>query len=127
MDIGGVNIDLLLKALRKFEAFRLNLTSEQEKAGAIHAFEYSFELMGKTLKKVLAEQGLNAQSPKETIRLAATVGLIQDPELWFDFLKKRNLTVHTYQEQEIENIISIFPLFSSAIKEILAHWGINGY
>ncbi|HLD84423.1 MAG TPA: hypothetical protein VI844_01475 [Coxiellaceae bacterium] len=34
----------LLRAQKKFELFRKNLNSEQEKAGAIQAFEYCYEL-----------------------------------------------------------------------------------
>lgn len=37
-------IQPLLKAFNKFENFRHHLNSEQEKAGAIQAFEYCFEL-----------------------------------------------------------------------------------
>ena len=88
-----VNITPLLKAFKKFEEFRLNSNSEQEKAGTIQAFEYCFELMWKIMKKLLEERGLIANSPKETFRMAALEGSNHDPEPWFDFLKKRNLTV----------------------------------
>ena len=118
-----VNITPLLKAFKKFEEFRLNSNSEQEKAGTIQAFEYCFELMWKIMKKLLEERGLIANSPKETFRMAALEGFIDDPELWFDFLKKRNLTVHTYEEKEVENIMSICPIFSSEVKSFLSKIG----
>ena len=118
-----VNITPLLKAFKKFEEFRLNSNSEQEKAGTIQAFEYCFELMWKIMKKLLEERGLIANSPKETFRMAALEGFIDDPELWFDFLKKRNLTVHTYEEKEVENIMSICPIFSSEVKSFLSRIG----
>ena len=118
-----VNITPLLKAFKKFEEFRLNSNSEQEKAGTIQAFEYCFELMWKIMKKLLEEHGLIANSPKETFRMAALEGFIDDPELWFDFLKKRNLTLHTYEEKEVENIMSICPIFSSEVKSFLSRIG----
>ncbi len=41
--IDDIRIDPLLKAFQKFERFRRHDRSEQEKAGTIQAFEYSFE------------------------------------------------------------------------------------
>ena len=57
MFINEINITSLLKAFKKFETFRLNSNSEQEKAGTIHAVEYCFELIWKTMKRLLAEKG----------------------------------------------------------------------
>jgi hypothetical protein len=51
--IDGVNIEPLLKAVKKFELFRQNLDTEQEQAGAIQAFEYCFELSWKIMKRLL--------------------------------------------------------------------------
>ncbi len=123
MWIGEINISPLLKAFKKFELFRLNNNSEQEKAGTIQAFEYCFELAWKIMKRILSERGQTTNSPRETFRVAALEGLIDDPEQWFDFLKKRNLTTHTYQESEIEKILSICPLFSQELKKFLAKIG----
>lgn len=118
-----VNISPLLKAFSKFEEFRLNSNTEQERAGTIQAFEYCFELTWKIMKRLLEERGRVANSPKETFRMAALEGFIEDPELWFDFLKKRNLTVHTYEEKEVANVLSICPSFSDEIKKFLTKIG----
>ena len=124
MLVGETNILPFLKAFKKFEAFRMNDRTEQEKAGTIQAFEYCFELSWKIMKRVLQERGLVANSPRETFRMAALEKLIDDPEEWFLFLHKRNLTVHTYQEAEIEEILAIFPRFSQAIKIFLHRLGV---
>lgn len=58
MNIGEVNIAPLLKAFRKFEEFRKNSNTEQEKAGTIQAFEYCFELVWKVMKRLLEERGI---------------------------------------------------------------------
>lgn len=92
MIIENVNIEPLLKVFLKFEAFRLNTKTEQEKAGAIQSFEYCFELVWKAMKRLLNERGKVVNSPKEAFRMAALEGFIGDPELWFEFLKKRNIT-----------------------------------
>lgn len=47
MWIGETNISPLLKAFKKFETFRINNKTEQEKAGTTQAFKYCFELSWK--------------------------------------------------------------------------------
>jgi len=107
MIIDDINIESLLKAFSKFEKFRQNLDAKQEQAGAIHAFKYCFELLWKRMKRLLEARGKIANSPREAFRMAALVGgphvkrsvhgakrFIKDPEIWFDFLKKRNITVY---------------------------------
>ena len=48
--------------------------------------------------------------------MAGLEGFIHDPELWFDFLKKRNLTVHSYQEKEAESVLGACEAFSLEVK-----------
>ncbi len=117
--IENVNIEPLLKAFSKFEQFRFNISTEQEKAGTIQAFEYCFELVWKIMKRLLQERGKIANSPKETFRMAALEGFISDPEIWFDSLKKRNMTVYTYNEYEVDNVIAITESFSFEVKQFL--------
>lgn len=119
--IEEVNITPLLKALKKFDSFRKNSNSEQEKAGTIQAFEYCFELAWKTMKKLLHNRGQIAHSPKEVFRLAALEQLISDPEIWFDFLAKRNLTVHTYEIKQADAVINICETFSKHLHIFLTN------
>ena len=121
--IKNINIEPLLKAFSKFKQFRVNSVTEQGRAGTIQAFEYCFELVWKIMKRLLEERGKIANSPKETFRMAALEGFISAPEIWFNFLRKRNLTVHTYQESEAENILAITESFSFEIKEFLQKIG----
>lgn len=119
MQNSTIIIQPLLKAFNKFESFRQNLDTEQEKAGAIQAFEYCFELVWKIMQKLLHERGKIANSPRETFRMAALEGFIKDPEIWFEFLKKRNLTLHTYNEEESNKVLSVFDEFSEAVNSFL--------
>lgn len=123
--VGPVYIAPLLKAFKTFESFRLQDKTEQERAGTIQAFEYCFELTWKIMKRLLEERGLIANSPRETFRLAALEGWIQDPELWFDFLKKRKMATHTYKLDQAEAVIAICPAFSEAIRNFLQHIGVR--
>jgi len=123
--IDGISVDSLIKAFCKFETFRLNTHTEQEKAGSIQAFEYCFELSWKTMKRLLAVRGQILNSPREVIRAAALESFINDPEIWFDFLKKRNITVHTYQEKEADEVLAILESFSIEVKKFLSKIGID--
>jgi len=125
MLIDGINIASLLKAFKKFENFRQNGRTEQERAGTIQAFEYCFELVWKTMKRLLEVRGKIANSPRETFRMAALEGFISDPEIWFNFLQKRNITVHSYHENEAEEVINICPVFSRELKSFLKNIGIT--
>lgn len=117
--IDGIDIENLIKAANRFEDFRKNLNTDQEKAGAIQAFEYSYELAWKTIKRLLEKRVNNLYSLKEIFREAAVAGLINEPKLWFHFIEIRNLTVHTYNEKNVELIIAIFDDFSKALSELL--------
>jgi nucleotidyltransferase substrate binding protein (TIGR01987 family) len=117
--MGEIDITNLLKAFNTFRKFILSLNTEQEKAGAIQAFEFSYELAWKTMKKVLFKNGLATSSPRDTFRVAAMNNLIDNPETWFEFLKKRNLTVHTYDEEVVNQIIKVFPTFEKELAEFI--------
>ncbi len=121
--IGSTNITHLLHAFEKFERFRVNDTTEQERAGTIQAFEYCFELAWKIMKRLLDERGRVANSPREVFRMAALEGFIHDCEIWFDFLKKRNMTVHTYNQNEADEVLSICVAFSSELRNFLINIG----
>jgi nucleotidyltransferase substrate binding protein (TIGR01987 family) len=124
MLIENVNIEPLLKAFKKFEAFRQNTATEQEKAGVIQAFEYCFELVWKTMKKLLEQRGLSTNSPRETFRVAALEGFIRDPEMWFVFLLMRNLTSHTYNEHESDKVLAVVGDFSNEVHYFLCRIGV---
>ncbi|EKD52375.1 MAG: hypothetical protein ACD_62C00043G0005 [uncultured bacterium] len=60
------------------------------------AFEVCVEYAWKELKTRVEEEGLDAESPKETIRQSARIGLIASAEIWLDFISVRNEGVHDY-------------------------------
>lgn len=115
--IDNIDISNLLKVRSKFEDFRLNLDTEQNKAGAIQAFEYCYELAWKTMKRLLEVQGKNAYTLREVFRESAAAGLISDPAAWFDCIKIRNLTVHTYDVKNVEQVIATFDDFSGMLHD----------
>ena len=123
--VGNTNLQPLLNAFQKFERFRVNDKTEQERAGTIQAFEYCFELSWKTMKRLLEERGVTTNSPKETFRAAALEGFISSTDIWFEFLQKRNLTVHTYNPKDADAVIAVTPLFSQEVRMFLHNLGIE--
>lgn len=117
--IAGLDISSLLKSRNKFEEFRKHLDTEQNKAGSIQAFEFSYELAWKTMKRFCEKSGKTPYILKDVFREAAVSGLISDPTRWFKFIEIRNITVHTYNEKNLELVISIFDDFSDALNELI--------
>lgn len=117
--IYGIKIDSFLKSIYTFERFRIDMKSDRDKAGAIQAFEFCFELSWKVIKKILKAKGIETRSPRDAFREGAQTGIIKDPKKWFLFLEKRNLTSHTYDEFIVEEILLVFDDFSLALKELL--------
>ena len=72
--------------------------SKVERAGIIQGFEFCYELFWKVFQKISASEGLVTGSPKQAIKAAFAMGLIDDEILWLKMIEDRNLTVHTYNE-----------------------------
>ena len=79
-------------------ALKLESYTPLEISGVIKAFEFAFELSWKTLKDYLQGEGLSVNSPRETLKEAFQLGLIEDGHLWIEMLDKRNEMSHTYDE-----------------------------
>ncbi len=82
------------------------ISTELERAGIIQFFEMTFELAWKVLKDYLEAQGYLVKSPRETIKQAYQIELINDGHVWLDALAKRNLTTHTYDDELAEKLVN---------------------
>ncbi|SFH70222.1 nucleotidyltransferase substrate binding protein, HI0074 family [Tindallia magadiensis] len=103
------------------------IETELERAGIIQFFEVSFELSWKLMKDYLEAQEFSVKSPRDTIKQAYQIGLIDNGHTWMDALSDRNLTVHTYDEETAERMVKdiqdkYFPelrkLYHSLVKEL---------
>lgn len=75
-----------------------------EQEGLVKRFEYTFELAWKTLKDYLEAQGVSAKFPREVIKSAFELEILDDGEIWLEMLEKRNLLVHIYNEDRFVSI-----------------------
>lgn len=114
-----VELGKLIKAQAMFEQFRCDMQDDRDQMGAMQAFKICYELALRTMKAVLVTEGLEATSPKEIFRKAALVKIISDPELWFNFQEKRNLTAHAYEQENVTSIVAIFDLFSAELSKMV--------
>ena len=80
------------------------------RAGVIQNFEVAYEQSWKMLQRWIKnnlspEEAEHPRTRKELFRIAARKGLIQDPTAWFEYAEARNMTSHTYDEN---NALSVF-------------------
>lgn len=79
--------------------------SEAEQGGLIQFYEVSFELAWKTLKDYLESEGFIVKSPRQTIKQAFQMEIIEDGEKWLEALDDRNLTTHIYNSEIAERVV----------------------
>lgn len=90
----------LHKALARLdEGASLPAPTPLELQGTIKAFELTFELAWNVLEDYLRAQGIEEViGPRDAIRRSGSLGLLDDPELWFEMMQARNLSVHFYDD-----------------------------
>ena len=106
--------------------FKLAETNDIYRTGIIGQFNLSFELAWKALQEIMrlhGVQGSDTGSPREILQLAYKVGFINDSSVWLLMLKKRNTSVHIYNEAEIDEMImlirdSFLPAFTDLEKTL---------
>ncbi|WP_286818027.1 HI0074 family nucleotidyltransferase substrate-binding subunit [Desulfobacter sp. UBA2225] len=85
----------------------------------IQRFEFTYELMWKTLKIFLEDiHGIRAISPRLVFKEAYALSIIEQEDIFLEMIQSRNLLSHTYNEEQAEQIYKKCPLYLSAIKEL---------
>jgi len=88
----------------------------QFRGASIQAFEYSYELAAKMIRRQLAQTVANPQDlAQETfadlIRMAADAGLVKDVKRFLVYRDARNRTSHTYDEDTATDVAKVIPDF----------------
>jgi nucleotidyltransferase substrate binding protein (TIGR01987 family) len=89
-------------------------------AGTIQNFEFTFELAWKAMQRLLKIRGVDAASPTQVLRAAKQEGLVDSLEMWLEFLKARNLTVHTYNQKTAEEVYLQASRFPDEVIQLLS-------
>lgn len=99
-----------IKSLGKAIARTQNAPSDEELRDAvIQRFEYTYELAWKMMKRQIEQESPNPAevdrlSFKDLLRTAAEKGIISNVEAWLVYRDQRNITSHTYDEDEAKNV-----------------------
>ena len=88
--------------------FKLAETNDIYRTGIIGQFNLTFELAWKALQEIMKIHGVEGTatgSPREILQLAYKIGFLNDSAVWILMLKKRNTSVHIYNEEEVDELI----------------------
>ena len=110
---------LLNTVLSRLDLALAQPVNEFVRDSSIQRFEFTFELFWKSLKAYAEESGLEAFSPRDSIRIAFQLGVIQESPEWFRMLEDRNLTSHTYNEATADSIYSHLPTYTQLVRQAL--------
>ena len=113
-------VDKFEDAFNKLKQGIIQAKDELDKDGVIQRFEFTFELLWKTLKIFLANEGIECKTPRGCLRQAFRIGLIEDEEKFLDMLEDRNKTSHIYNKETSEKIFErIKTEYIPCLKEVL--------
>ncbi len=90
--------------------FKLAETNDIYRTGIIGQFNLTFELAWKALQEIMRMHGVeeaSTGSPREILQLGYKMGFVNDSEVWLLMLKKRNTSVHIYNEDEVDEMIML--------------------
>lgn len=88
-------------------------------AALAKAFESTFEHVWKHFRREADQAGLEAYSPRDAIKSAAQLRLIDDLELWNQFLNARNLSVHDYVGMDDATALQLVREFRQQVQRLL--------
>lgn len=118
-------LDTYKKALARLTEtvllFKHQPLSPLEKDGMVRRFEYTQELAWKLLKNYIEYQGEEQRltGSRDVVRRAFAMGLIKNPDTWFDMLDSRNTTSHVYDEKvEVEVLDKIINLYYPILNDL---------
>ena len=119
------NFSNCLTILRNAD-FKLADNNDIYRTGVIGQFNLAFELAWKALQEILrlhGAEGADTGSPREILQLGYKLGFVNDSAVWLLMLKKRNTSVHIYNEQEVDEMIllirdSFIPAFVALEKTL---------
>ena len=119
------NFSNCLTILRNAD-FKLADNNDIYRTGVIGQFNLTFELAWKALQEILrlhGAEGADTGSLREILQLGYKLGFVNDSAVWLLMLKKRNTSVHIYNEQEVDEMIllirdSFIPAFVALEKTL---------
>lgn len=83
-----------------------NINDERDQLAMTQSFEIVVELGWKVLKDILFEKGIEALAPRDVIKEAFSINLLENAQIWLDMLKDRNASSHEYNQEKVNKILN---------------------
>ena len=94
--------------------------SEFIRDASIQRFEFTYELLWKTIKVFLEEiHGVRTVSPRQVFKEAFALELIDNEDVFLEMIEARNLLSHTYNENQASKIYRKLPSFLESFNLVL--------
>ncbi len=114
--------------LKSFEKALLQLGDALEESespivrdACLQRFEFSYELLWKTLKVFLEDiHGVRAVSPRQVFKEAFALSIIDEELTFVEMIESRNTLSHTYNEEQATKIYVKCADYLKAMKSVLA-------
>jgi nucleotidyltransferase substrate binding protein (TIGR01987 family) len=113
-------VHLLLRALDRLEAALARPEDDITRDACIQRFEFTFELAWKAIQRQARAEGLECVSPRECLRVAFSLGLVEDDVQWMSMIedRNRNRTSHTYEETTARAVYGALPGYARLLREL---------
>lgn len=115
------------KSIQRFKEILQKEKTVENRDSAIQRFEFTIELAWKCMQKFLKNEQIICRSPNECLKEAFKFGIVEDDPRWQNALEDRNLTSHTYDEENaddvygrLQNYIEIFDYLEQKLEKILS-------
>ena len=115
------NLKSLEKALLQLSDALEQSESPIVRDACLQRFEFSYELLWKTLKIFLEEiHGVRAVSPRQVFKEAFALSIIDEELTFVEMIESRNTLSHTYNEEQAAKIYVKCADYLKAMKNVLA-------
>ncbi len=98
---------------------------DQFRAASIQAFEFTYELAFKFMKRQLEQiapvpSAVDEMTFMQVVRAAAEAGLVTDVSRFHAYREARNMTSHSYDREKAQRIVAELPRFATDVAHVLA-------
>ena len=72
------------------------------------------------MENIYAKTRLNDLGLRPAVREMARNNLIEDPQIWFEFIEARNKSSHSYDEDIAQSVFSVIRKFSVEVAKLVS-------
>jgi nucleotidyltransferase substrate binding protein (TIGR01987 family) len=111
-------VQLFLRALDRLETALARPEDDITRDACIQRFELGFELAWKAIQRHARAEGLDCVSPRECLKVAFSLGLVEDDAHWMSMVEDRIRTPRTYDEATARAVYGALPGHARLLREL---------